>query len=312
MSVVKKTSCFSSKTKSILFALAWGIFFSLTMSLVKLMSHHTAPLTLLVVRMFFGLLFFSPFILKTGTQSFKTPNFLLHFLRAVLVSIAMFCTYYTYSHLPLALATSIGFTGPLITVLFSSLVFKERISFWQWLALIGGYGGVLIMVQPQSLMLNEAVWVALLGNIVTSCIVLLTKKLSNTESTLKIMTYSSFLSFLLMGSIFIWTTSLPSQADLWVLALAGGLGILSQFCYIQALKYGQPSHVAPFEYVRLVLMLPLGYFLFDEAISLLTFCGSVIIIVTTYYLTVTQSTTMGFWKTLGSLFLKYSPITHNR
>jgi len=289
MSFIKSPIAFSPSTKSILWALAWGVFFSLTMSLVKFLSNNIAPLTLVMVRISFGFLFFSPFILKAGIQQLKTQKFFLHFLRASFISLAMLCTYYTYAHLPLALATSVGFTGPLITVLLSSFIFRERISLWQWFALILGYLGVLMMIQPQSFVFNIAILVALLGNGVTSCVVLLTKYLSKTENTVQIMAYSTSLSFLLIGSIFVWTTSFPNQEDLFLLAIGGGLGLLSQFCYIQALKYGQPSIIAPFEYIRLVIMIPLGYFLFGESISLLTLCGSLVIIATTYYMTISRT-----------------------
>jgi drug/metabolite transporter (DMT)-like permease len=296
MSFIKSSIDFSPNTKSILWALAWGIFFSLTMSLVKFLSSNIAPLTLVMVRLFFGFLFFSPFILKTGVQQLKTQRFFLHFLRASFTALAMLCTYYTYAHLPLALATSVGFTGPLMTVLLASFIFKEKISPWQWFALILGYLGVLMMIKPQSFIFNVAILVALLGNGVTSCVVILTKYLSKTESTLKIMAYSTSLSFLLIGSIFAWTTSLPNQEELFLLAIGGALGLLSQFCYIQALKYGQPSMIAPFEYIRLVIMIPLGYFLFDESVSLLTLCGSLVIIATTYYMTISRTEKIGSQK----------------
>jgi drug/metabolite transporter (DMT)-like permease len=251
-------------------------------------------MTLVVIRISFGFLFFSPFILKTGITHLKTKNFLSHFLRASLISTAMFCTYYAYAHLPLALATAVGFTGPLITVLLASFIFKERISLGQWFALILGYLGVLLMIQPGAFVFNRAVLISLLGNGVTSCVVILTKHLSKTESTLQIMSYSTFLSFVLVVGILSWNISLPNPGDLFLLALGGGLGILSQFCYIQALKYGEPSIVAPFEYIRLVFMIPLGYFLFDESISPLTLGGSFIIIATTYYITASKSEKLSF------------------
>ena len=293
------------KTNSIFWALAWGIIFSFAMSLVKFLSNNIAPLTIVFVRTFFGLLFFSPFILKTDITHLKTQKFPLHFLRATLISAAMFCTYYTYANLPLAFATSIGFTSPLITVLLASLIFKEKITASQWVALMFGYLGVLIMVQPQSFIFNQAVLAAILGNVVTSFVVILTKYLSRTENTIQIMAYNNFLSFLLIGIVFIGTiTHGLSQGDLWLLAVEGGLGVLSQFCYIQALKYGQPSTIAPFEYLRLVFMIPLGYFLFNEAVSFATLCGGLMIIITTYYITIskTEAGDLQFYKRIINFF----------
>jgi drug/metabolite transporter (DMT)-like permease len=291
MNLIKRILQLTPDTKSIAWAILWGICFSLSLSIIKFLSSHLSSITLLFVRLCFGLIFFYPFIFKTGIKNLKTQNFPLHFLRATLISTAMFCTYYSYTHLPLTVATSIGFTSPLITVALSVLFFKERITFWQWITLIGGYIGVLIIVQPKVILFNNAIWVAFLGNGIASCGILLSKRLSKTESTLQMMAYTLGVSFILIGVLFLKRAEWPELSDLPWLSLAGALGIFSQFCYLQALKEGKPSLIAPFEYLRLVFMIPLGFFIFQEIPRFSMLLGALVIITTTYLLTTKNNQT---------------------
>ncbi len=271
--------------KSIFWILLWASSYTLLMTVAKLLSTDISTVVLVFIRLFFGLSILSPFIFKkSGIANLKTTKFTLHGLRAILVSATMLCTYYSCCRLPLAIATSIGFTGPLITVAFSILLLKEQFSLKRWGLVIIGYIGVIIIVNPNFSHLQPAMLVALLGNLLATLAIIIAKKLSNTESPTTILLYSTFLSFIMMGLFAYFEWRMPVKQDLILLFFLGILGIFSQFCYLSALKIGKPSFLAPFEYTRLIFAIPLGFFLFDEVLLPSTMIGILIIIVTTYYL----------------------------
>jgi drug/metabolite transporter (DMT)-like permease len=81
----------------------------------------------------------------------------------------------------------------------------------------------------------------------------------------------------------VWKT--PSFSDLMILVAIGGFGILSQYCSITALRYANPSYLAPFEYTRMCFAIPVGFIFFEEFPTLWTLVGSLIIIGATYGLT---------------------------
>lgn len=278
-----------NRVRCVTWAISREVCFGLTLFIIKLLSSHISSITLLFTQLLFGILFFSPFIIRTGFRNLKTQYLCLHILRSILICVATFCSYYAYSHLSLSLATAIGFSNPLFTVVLFAVLFKSRITSWQWVALIGGYVGVLIIVQPEVVAFNDAIGVAFLGNIVASFGIILSKNLFKTESALKMMTYTSGISLILIWVVFLKLGQWPKRVDLPLLGIGGVLGILSQFCYLQALRYGQPTLVAPFEYTRLVLMVPLGYFFFMEIPNTSVLLGSTIIIISTYILTASKN-----------------------
>jgi drug/metabolite transporter (DMT)-like permease len=271
--------------KSIIWMVLWALAFSIAMSITKLLSTNMNTLIIVWVRLTLGLILFLPFVLKHPIKELKTRRFPLHFIRVVFMCCSMLCTYYAYSHLPLAFATSIGFTSPLITTLLAIVILHERVKWQVWLVILAGYVGVIVMVHPGNAEFNPTVAIALLANLFASCSLITVKKLSDTESAAQIMFYANVMSVMFLGifALAFWMT--PNRHDMFLLTLLGALGVLSQFCSVKALKLGKPSILAPVEYSRLVFAIPLGLLLFDEVPTTKALIGSIIIILSTGYLT---------------------------
>lgn len=267
------------------FMLLWALSFSTAMSLAKTLSPDINSLIILFMRYFFGLIFFSPFVISAGFKGFTTSRPLLHLTRVTCVGVSMACAYYAYRHLPLALATSIGMTGPLFTTVLAMIFLRESISYQKWSLIVCGYLGVLVMVRPHEVSIAFGVWVELLANLFAAFSIICVKLLSRTESTLTIMLYANTVTTFVAGLVAfsIWQT--PSSQDLMVLMAVGMVGVLSQYCSVTALKYANPSYLAPFEYTRMCFAIPVGYLIFGEVPTFWTLLGSLMIMGATYKLT---------------------------
>lgn len=267
------------------FMLLWALSFSSAMAFAKTLSPEIDSIIILFMRYFFGLVVFSPFVFQAGFKGFTTSRPVLHLTRVLCVGIAMGCTYYAYRNLPLALATSIGMTAPLFTTVLSMLILKDSVSRSKWIFIIFGYLGVLVMVRPHELSISMGVWVELLANLFAALSIICVKLLSRTESTLTIMLYANTITTFIAGLLAysVWQT--PVTSDLLALFAIGTLGVFSQFCSVSALKFANPSYLAPFEYTRMCFAIPVGYLYFQEIPTLWTIAGSLMIIGATYGLT---------------------------
>jgi len=273
------------------FMLMWAFSFSTAMAFAKTLSPDVNSLVILFMRYFFGLIFFSPFVVSVGIKGFITSRPLLHITRVVCVGIAMACTYYAYRNLPLALATSIGMTGPLFTTVLSMALLKDSISLPKWALILFGYLGVIVMVRPDAMPVGMGVWVELLANLFAAFSIICVKLLSRTESTITIMLYANTVTTFIAGilALSVWET--PSSYDLMALGAIGAVGVFSQFCSVTALRYANPSYLAPFEYTRMCFAIPVGYLVFGEVPTLWVILGSFMIIGATYGLTRLELTT---------------------
>ena len=270
-----------SKLHGMVWSLCGSICFTTAMSCAKLLDPSVKGAVLVFFRCFFGLIFFLPFLFKEGFGNLKTKRPLLHILRVLFTCSAIACTYYGYRNLPLAMATSLGFTAPLMTTALAILVLKEVVTIKKWALIIAGYMGVLVIVHPADFAFNNAVYVLLLANLFASSSIICGKKLTATESTISMMFYVNVISTLLSGSVayFMWVT--PSIRDLAILVFLGLMGVTAQFCYIRSLQNANPSFLAPFEYSRLIIAIPIGFVIFSELPTMWTLVGAGIIIAAT-------------------------------
>lgn len=269
--------------------LAWSLFgslcFTTVMSLAKLLDPSVKGAVLVFIRCLFGLIFFLPFLLKAGVETLKTQRPFLHLLRVIFTCLAIACTYYGYRNLPLAVGTSLGFTAPLMTTALAILVLKEVVTIKKWVLIFVGYLGVLVIVQPPEFSFNSAVYILLLANLFASSSLICAKKLTATESTISMMFYVNVISTILSGiaACFVWIT--PSLQDFIILVFLGLIGVTAQLCYVKSLQCANPSFLAPFEYSRLIIAIPIGFVLFSELPTMWTLIGSGVIIAATLLVT---------------------------
>lgn len=213
------------------------------------------------------------------------------------MSLAVGGTYFTYSNLPFTVATSIGFTGPIFTAILSYFILKDRLQLGQWAAIIVGYLGVLLIINPQG-EVNNAIYIAIFANIITGLSLIYAKKLTSVDSrntiiilgNIGIVITSATWSFVywlnsvynnsLASVIWVW----PDLYDTFLLMGMGLLGAFSQIAYITALKHASPSFLSPFEYSRLVIAIPISLALGEAFPNRQEIIGIFIIILSTLYM----------------------------
>lgn len=285
-----------NKTKAIAFMVLNCIAFTISMTMNKLVNPAIPVPLKVLVRAIFGLLFFSPLILKNGLRTFVSNRLSLQILRILLISMAMGATYFTYTNLPFTIAISIGFTGPIFTAVLAYFILKDRLHIGQWIAIFVGYIGVLLIIKPHG-EINHAIYVAIVGNIVTGLSLIYTKQLTqvDTKNTIIILGNIGIVVITFLWSFVYWFGSVyniswlrtiwvwPTWKDFQLLLVMGLLGAISQLSSITALKYASPSFLSPFEYSRLVLAVPIGILLGEALPGYREIIGILVILISTIY-----------------------------
>jgi len=211
-----------------------------------------------------------------------------HVLRAVVGGTSMGLGFFALTRLPLPESTALGYAAPLIVVMLSALLLKERVHVFRWTAVVIGLFGVLIILWPRLTLLqggnalgnSETIGAiaAFCGAFVTALAMMQVRKLTRTERTEAIVIYF-FISASLMSLVTIpfgWVMPTPEQAMLLVGAgFVGGIGqLLLTSCY----RYADMSVIAPFEYVSLLLTLVIGLIVFGDVPTWSMIAGALIIV----------------------------------
>jgi drug/metabolite transporter (DMT)-like permease len=273
------------KHKGLLWILIWCLTFTCGVSTAKFLSSSTSNFGLFCIRYVSGMLFFTPFFIQKlpSINKLKSPIW-LHLTRAACIGSSSLLTYQTYRNLPLAIATSIGFTGPLLAASFGIFLLKEKPSSAKIIALTLGYVGVLFIVQPTYTPITMYVFTGLGACILAGSANTLARKLTQKDSALMIMLTSTLTLGIIASFGFFFLDESINQHDLKLLLLIGVFGSFSQFAYIKSVSYAEISFVAPFEYTRLLIAIPIGYFIFFEVINVGQIFGMLLITSGSLYL----------------------------
>jgi drug/metabolite transporter (DMT)-like permease len=200
-----------------------------------------------------------------GLTALKTARPGAHALRMVLGLSGMTLNFLGMTMLPLAEATTIGFSVPLFATLFAALLLGEPTGRWRWSAILLGFVGVLVVVRPsEALLSSPGALVALSGALITALVSIQIRHLGRTEAATTIVFWFTLTSLLPLGVAMVWVAA-PHDGTSW--ALIGGValcGALAQWALTESLRLAPVSVVLPMDYSSLVWAALLGWLIFAE------------------------------------------------
>ena len=234
---------------------------------------------LVLARNAIGLMFFVPWLLRNGKRSIATQRLPLHLTRSLIGIVAMYCLFYSWGHLPLAQAAVLKQTAPFFIPIVGFIWLKERISLWTVIAILVGFIGVWIILNPNNHM--QIPWVALIaifGSALGATAKVVVRKLTLTESSIVIVFYFSLFNtlFSLVPALLVWNT--PS---LWVLAsmvLMAGFATLAQLLLSKGYRYAPAGQLGTFTYGSVIFASLLGWLLWNELVTSEAMLGMALVV----------------------------------
>ncbi len=198
--------------------------------------------------------------------------------RAALI-LGAWLSYYTAARsLGLAELTTLYFASPVITVLLSVLILREKVFASRWASILMGFGGVVLAAGPQGAGDDLPVGLALFAACCWGLSVILARLINRSETTTNQMLVSNalFAAACALALPWIWTTP-----DAFGLLLMFGLGIvggLGQFFLYEGFRFAPASVVAPIEYTGLVWAFVYGYAIWSDIPPVQVFAGAGLIV----------------------------------
>lgn len=262
--------------------LAAGLF-SVTVLIIKILGQSIHVTQILLCRQAVMIAMVVPAVLKgfPGILVTKTPG--LQILRILFALGAMMLGFTAFIELPLAEATALGFAKSFFVSIFAIIILKETVGPRRWAAVVAGFLGVIIMLQPGTDNFSIYSIYAVAGAGFAGLVMVLIRLMSRTENPKTILAWQAIGIGLIMIIPGIWFWLAPTAYQ-WMLIIA--LGILSygaQMMNILAYKYGEASLMASLDYIRLLYATVLGFMFFDVFPSGATWIGAAIIVASAIY-----------------------------
>ena len=216
--------------------------------------------------------------IRYGVKSFNTPIPGWHFLRTVLMMISSFTFFAALALLPLVNIFVIVFVAPIVVAALSGPLLGEKVGVWRWSAVLIGFSGVLIILEPSTEFSLAGTIYGLIGVVTYALNTLTTRKLSGRESPLNLSFYIFFGPTILGAAISIFDWIPPTMWDWFLFFLTGLVGGFAFLFFNIALKKAEASFLASFEYTGLLWASLAGYFIFNEVVDSKIWLGAAIII----------------------------------
>jgi len=249
-------------------------------ALVKAEGETYPAIQLVFLRSLVGFLSVSPLVWRHRAKLTNLSNIRGHLTRVGFNSAALTFNFAAIAALPLALATAIGFTRPLVLLVMAAFMLGESVSRIRYVLTALGFLGVLIMVQPDAIPWNMGLLAAFGSVFFGALAVVQTRRLAGENTVVLMLFYTVGLTVL---------TSIPA-AIVWVpipwaeapnIILVGVLAQMGQYCWLQAYQKQEARLLAPIGYLSIIFSGFAGWLFFGEIPSPSLCLGAAIVVLTT-------------------------------
>jgi drug/metabolite transporter (DMT)-like permease len=201
----------------------------------------------------------------------------LQLLRMVLSTAEVAAFFVAVVYLPLADVITYYLACPIFVTALSAIVLREKVGWRRWSAVVVGFCGVLIALQPSAQTVSWPALIALAGSFCFAVLMIVTRSLRATPDIVLAATqFTGTFSVGLVLAPFAWR--MPGLPDLGLFVLAGCISIVALLCTNRSLKLAPASVVVPYQYSMIVWAVMFGYVVFGDVPSVATIVGAAIII----------------------------------
>ena len=234
---------------------------------------------------------------------FKTQYPLLTFCRVILFFFGFSSFYISLTVLPLGFATALFFVTPFLITIFAHFFLKEEIGIRRWSAVVVGFIGVYITLNPDFNNFNYLSLLPILCAFCYSLSMIIIKKTSDKDSVYT-QTFTFYFGAIIFSTIFYFligdgqynTSDHPAsqfifrewfvdlESSILFMATTGLTATVAFLLLFTAYSIASPAVVSPFEYSILLWSPLIGWIYFNEIPSLNTVIGILIIVSSGIYI----------------------------
>lgn len=214
-----------------------------------------------------------------GREIFVTRRPVLMTFRAVMLVASSLFIQTAFRSQPLAETTAVFFVTPVLVALLAGPLLDERVRLKTWMATLAGFCGVLLIARPGGALLGAGLGYTLAAALCYSLYQILTRKLADTEPTMRQLFYTALIGTLAMSLVVppYWTGELPPPWHCLLIATLGLYGGVGHFLVIGAYRNTPASTLSPLMYIQLIWAALLGWAVFGQFPDRLSLLGMLVV-----------------------------------
>jgi len=246
--------------------------------IIKSISSDVSIEQIVFVRNLVGLLILIPWLMRKGISRLKTNHIGLHIARGMVGLTAMVFLFYSWGHLPLAQASLLKQTSPIFIPIFAFFWIKESIGIKTIIAIVVGFLGVVLIINPGASEFNLVVILALIGAMLAGFAKVIIRKMTATETPGRIVFYFALIGTLVSAipALINWVSL--SWVQLGLLAAIAVSSTIGQLALSKAYSHAPAGQLGPYTYTSVAFAALFGWLIWNEVLDYRTLIGIVIIV----------------------------------
>ncbi len=260
------------------------LLFSLSDTMAKYITQSVPAVQLAAIRYAVFVVMAASPLLRNRRTSMRSRRPMLQILRGVGVAGSALCFILSLARLPIAEATAINFITPLLITALAVPVLGEVVRLQGWVAVLVGFGGMLVVVRPGAHGLQPAALLVLLSSLCWSVAMLVTRQLAGIDRSGVTLLWTALTGFVLLVAVLPFFLA-PMT---WPLAgLSVALGVVAssgQWLAVLAYRHARATVLAPLGYAQLIWSSTLGLLVFGNVPDRWVVVGAAIIAASGVYI----------------------------
>lgn len=217
---------------------------------------------------------------RHGSQLFRSNRPGLQSLRALFLLASTGFNFSALQFLPLTTTIAIFFVAPLTVCLLSIPILGEKVGVKRLLAVLVGFSGVLIIVEPWSQRFDPAIFFSLAAMMCASGYFVMSRLIAGVDSNATVQFITSGIGTALLAPVALYYWVWPQDLKTWgIIAVLGSLGMIGHSVLTTAHAHAEASVLAPTVYSQVVYVALLSWLVFGQPPNLQTMIGTAIIVV---------------------------------
>ena len=227
---------------------------------------------------------------RNGWVKLKKVNLKIHFFRSALMFFAMLAFITSLRHLSLVVMYSVAFTAPLMLTIGANLFLGEKVGWRRYTAIIIGFVGVVISLDPFNEPLNKYIYLTFLAPLSVSISWLIVRKYGQTENVYSFLIYGKIFLLIFSGVFLITNFVSMNLNDLIINFTSGIIRGIALIFIINSARHLPSSLFAPTQYIQIFAGATLGFLIFGDIPTLNNYLGNILIVGAGFYIIVRELT----------------------
>ena len=235
---------------------------------------------LIFIRGIFALFFIGVFLYFKNQLNFRVIFSSRQLkIRGFFEALAAICFFIGVATLPFGMVYVLLSLAPIILTTFGALFLNEKVRWRRWTAVILGFAGVVIVINPSELRFGYFFIFPLLSAILLSFRDMYTKKIKGNFHSLQIAFITCLVVTIFFGLLSIYKFYFFTLKEFAVLFVSSFFLSLGYIFSVATIKVALVSVTSTFRYSVIIWGILYGYFYFNEIPNINTYIGAIMIII---------------------------------